>query len=206
MKIEVRKEQEITHIVNALYPTGVNHIGNLRFPDIGVDYLYLQWSDTPWEESYYVDLNNNLYDLTDAMLIVLTVTVTDWVQDEGQEGNLTVDQEKVKKINELQLALETEVINLLGVEGAKETESFTTQEREARAWDADNLIATPFIDALLTARSLAGETKQQLVGIIIFKADLFAVSYATLLGKFHKLTKQVEVAVDKTEISAITWS
>tara|TARA_R110000868_G_scaffold244257_2_gene500398 strand:+ start:85 stop:702 length:618 start_codon:yes stop_codon:yes gene_type:complete len=205
MKIEVRAEQDFIYVVNALYPAGVRHLGNLRFPDIGVDYVYVQWSDSPWEEDYYVDLNNNLYALTGAMVVTLSGIVAAWVQDLGQEGNLTVAQEKVQQINVLQLALDTYVRTLIGVEGSKETESFTTQEREAREWTASNAVATPFVDALLAGRSLAGETKQTLVDVIIIKADLYAAAYAGLLGKFHRLTKEIEVATTKAEVLAVVW-
>jgi hypothetical protein len=205
MKIEVRKDSEIVSVVNSLYPAGVSHRGTLRFPSIGVGYVYLQWSDSPWEEDYYVDLNNNLYALTEDMSVSLGGIVTNWVQDLGQESNLTVVQEKVQKINELQLGLQTEVLALLGVEGSKETESFATQEREAREWAANNAVATPFIDALLIGRSLPGETKAQLVATIIAKADYFSVTYAGLLGKFHKVTKQVEAATTKASVLVVSW-
>ena len=44
------------------------------------------------------------------------------------------------------------------------------QEKEARAWQADNAAATPYIDALLVERPLS---KYELVARIIGKADAF---------------------------------
>ena len=96
-----------------------------------------------------------------------------------------------------------------------EVASWRKQEEQARAWNADNAVSTPTIDALLEARSL-GETKQELVDKIIANANAYEAVYAPLLGKYQSLEKQID-RVDMTasdtrsysdmvaEINSITW-
>lgn len=66
--------------------------------------------------------------------------------------------------------------------GAPNTEISTwdKQEREARAYVADNSASTPFIDNLVLAR---GVTKEYLVGKIIEKADAYAIAVGALTGE-----------------------
>jgi hypothetical protein len=117
----------------------------------------------------------------------------------------TLDESKEQKNSDLKQSQKAELETLLGVTAEGETDSFVVQENEARAWNSDNTIATPFIDALLSSRAIESETKQSLVTLIIQKADAYAVAYATILGKFHRLTKQVETATTVEEIEAVVW-
>jgi hypothetical protein len=68
--------------------------------------------------------------------------------------------------------------------------SFTKQETEARAWNADNLAVTPLIDGLLVSRGL-GETKQILVDKIIVSADAYAVAYSQALGEYQTAIRNI---------------
>jgi len=82
--------------------------------------------------------------------------------------------------------------------------SWRKQEDEARAYTADNTVATPFIDAQLVTRDL-GEKKDDLVSKIIANADAYQVAYATLLGKFQNLTNKISVATTVDELNLIVW-
>jgi len=82
--------------------------------------------------------------------------------------------------------------------------SWRKQEDEARAYSADNTVATPFIDAQLITRDL-GETKDELVAKIIANADAYQVAYATLLGKYQNLTNKISVATTVDELNLVVW-
>ena len=82
--------------------------------------------------------------------------------------------------------------------------SWRKQEDEARAYSADNTVATPFIDAQLVTRDL-GETKDELVAKVIANADAYQVAYATLLGKFQNLTNKINTATTVDELNLIVW-
>jgi hypothetical protein len=76
------------------------------------------------------------------------------------------------------------------------------QEREARAWQADNAAETPTLDAIATARGL---TLADLAGRVITKADTFRLAAGQLAGKRQALEDQIGAAVTQAEIEAITW-
>ena len=97
MKIQVRKFNDNVYIENQTYPAGVNHNGVDKYPSIGVDYIYLQWSDFIWEEQFYVDLNNHTQTLSITMIEILKDVVVNWTQDLGQEGNPN-DEQKLNMI------------------------------------------------------------------------------------------------------------
>jgi len=110
--------------------------------------------------------------------------------------------------NDMKIWLKTEqdkeLRGILGDTASWEIASFTTQEKEARAWLLDNLAATPFIDVLLASRA-NGETKSQLIDKVITKADAYSVFYAGQIGKFQRLIKQVDACTTVDEVKAIVW-
>ena len=63
------------------------------------------------------------------------------------------------------------------------------QEAEAKAFLSDPASPTPFIDLLIISRK-KGETKEELVNIIVSKANLYVEFQGNLLGMYHtKLAK-----------------
>tara|TARA_B100001179_G_scaffold222737_1_gene199466 strand:+ start:6250 stop:6759 length:510 start_codon:yes stop_codon:yes gene_type:complete len=86
-----------------------------------------------------------------------------------------------------------------------ETLTFDKQEREARQWQADNSVATPYIDAMLIERPL---DKAELVGRILAKADAFTMASGMATGKRQRLEEEVKAAKeaeDRDALEAITW-
>ena len=75
-----------------------------KLPDIGIDYMYLQWGDAPWYEKYYIDLNNRIVEFTEDQLNYLVDLVTNWEQPLGQEGNPSFSQVVATKLLELKKA------------------------------------------------------------------------------------------------------
>ena len=117
--------------------------------------------------------------------------------------NMSLDGTKISKFIDLENSFNNDTLKITTALPHEMT-SWGKQVSQARAWVADNTVLTPFIDNLLTARSL-GETKEILVGKIIANADAYEIAYAKLLGKFQKLTRQVEDATTVEEIDAIMW-
>jgi hypothetical protein len=92
---------------------------------------------------------------------------------------------------------------MVGATDSAEMASWTKQETEARAWTADNGAVTPIIDNLLIGRAMA-ETKAELVGKIIAKADGYTVAYAQVLGMYHAKQKALELCTTVEAVVALT--
>lgn len=86
-----------------------------------------------------------------------------------------------------------------------EIKSWPKQEIEARAWLADNNVATPWIDAAVVARGIA---KSELVTKIIANADLFAPAHGQLTGKRQALRDQISALGEtptQEQLDAVQW-
>lgn len=80
--------------------------------------------------------------------------------------------------------------------------SWDKQEKEARAYLADNAAPTPFIDALSTER---GVTKPELVSRIMAKVNAAEVYIGTQTGKRQRLEDQINAATTEAELALIVW-
>ena len=92
--IEVRTEGNHILVQNDKYPQPVNCIDAGLIPDIGTEYVYLQWSDAHWYEKYYVDQNNHIQSFTTEQAIYIEKVCNEWIQPKGQEGNPDLEQVK----------------------------------------------------------------------------------------------------------------
>lgn len=102
-------------------------------------------------------------------------------------------------------AYEAHINAILADYPLSETLSFEKQEKEARAWQADNAAATPYIDALLVERPLS---KYELVARIINKADAFTWASGMATGKRQRLEDEINTAYgagDTAALDAIQW-
>lgn len=109
---------------------------------------------------------------------------------------------KAAKLNEINRAYSAELATILDQYPHAETLTFDKQEREARAWDADNTTATPYLDAMLVERPL---TKADLVTRIIAKADQFTAASGAATGKRQRLEDDIAAAEDLATLEGITW-
>jgi hypothetical protein len=123
---------------------------------------------------------------------------------DGMDWSISLEDAKECKTLTLEKYQRTELNAMLGAVASWEVASFKKQEEEARNWIVDNNYPTPFVDTLLISRNL-GETKTELVELIIEKADIFLVAYPSMLGKFHRLTKQVKAATTVEEVEVVVW-
>ena len=123
---------------------------------------------------------------------------------DGTSWNISLADAKTCRSAKIKAA-QTDALNtVLGDFAFWEPASYTKQDKEARAWNVDNNVATPFIDSLLTARNL-GETKQELVDKIIKKADAYTTAYATLLGKFQNLIHKIQACTTVADVAKVVW-
>lgn len=106
------------------------------------------------------------------------------------------------KLAEINRAYQAAMAVILDAYPQAETLTFDKQEREARAWQADNATATPYIDAMLVERPL---TKAELVGRIIAKADQFTQLSGEATGKRQRLEESILAATDAATVEGITW-
>lgn len=84
-----------------------------------------------------------------------------------------------------------------------EIQSWATQEREAKAYQANQEAQTPYIDSLAKAR---GAEKGELVAKILEKAQVFSTLSATLTGSRQKCEDAIAKAQNAKELEAIIFS
>ena len=110
--------------------------------------------------------------------------------------------EKQNKLNEINVACDAELSSITSSYPSSEVKTWDKQENEARAWNADNTVTTPFIDALITS---SGDAKSDIVNRIIAKADAFISMSANTIGKRHKLEAQIDAALTIDDLKLIAW-
>ena len=119
-----------------------------------------------------------------------------------QQQSLHLSNLRKSKINEITQAF-NDAVETLTTALPHEMVSWRKQEDEARAYTADNTVATPFIDAQVATRQL--ETKDELVAKIIANADAYQVAYAGLLGKYQNLSNAISIATTIDELNLVVW-
>lgn len=130
-------------------------------------------------------------------------------QDDGTfiVTDLPFEQAKQNKLNRFQQTYEQNMQVVRGGYPESEIASWDKQEKEARAWQADNAADTPFLDVLAQAR---GISKTDLVVKVIAKADLATQYTAQQTGIRQALEDAIDVEAAKPEPSTaalrqITW-
>lgn len=86
-----------------------------------------------------------------------------------------------------------------------EEASFTVQEKEARAYLADNNASTPFLDNILVGRGFDGETIEDLANKVVKHADNF-YKIGLVIGKYQKAIKEMNAATTFAEADAVDLS
>lgn len=190
-------------VYNEKYPEGVTYRGVELKPSLSFNYDSFQYSEL-YVGINYIELNGIKRIFSDEELDEIINLATDWVQALGQEGNPTLEQAKETSQNKLASDFNSAVLNI-STALPHEMASWRKQEEQARAWNADNSVSTPIIDAILTTRTI-GETKQQLVDLIIGNANAYEAAYGALLGKYQKLSKDIAAATTADAANMIKWA
>ncbi len=116
-----------------------------------------------------------------------------------------IEQLATQALSRINSGYQAEMGQILDDYPQAETLTFDKQEREARQWQADNSVATPYIDAMLVERPL---DKAELVGRILAKADAFTQASGMATGKRQRLEEEVKAALeaeDRDALEAIDW-
>lgn len=81
--------------------------------------------------------------------------------------------------------------------------TWTTQEREAKAWTADNATKTVFLSALYEARKSGGivETFGELVGKVLAKGDAYAAASGIYTGQRHAAEAAIATSTDPASVA-----
>ena len=112
----------------------------------------------------------------------------------------TLDESKAAKLTEINAAYQQAIAKMTPGYPDDERLTFDKQEREARAWLADNSTSTPFIEALAAGRQM---DKAELVSRIIAKADAFALASGSLTGQRQRYEDLLNVAETAEDVVAI---
>ena len=131
-----------------------------------------------------------------------------WSYDESRFSappETPIDDLASQALSRINSGYQAEMGKILNDYPHAETLTFDKQEREARQWQADNSMATPYIDAMLVERPL---DKAELVGRILTKADAFTMASGMATGKRQRLEDEVKAAQkieDRDALEAIDW-
>lgn len=128
------------------------------------------------------------------------------------DSSLSIDALLNNKQSEITQKFKAAMTHITGIYTDEDIASFPTQEAEAKAWQADNTAATPFIDGLLANRPTVD--KATLVQRIIDNATTYKAVAGPAIGKkqhyedlLYALKAQHEdpeqPAVTKADIDAI---
>lgn len=127
--------------------------------------------------------------------------VTDELRLIYKEKELSIDELKEQKLNEIESAFKNAMTNLDKTPN-EERLTFERQEREARAYQqSKNELDAPFIKTLAEQRGVEFEF---LVSKIIEKADKYASISAILIGKRQRYEDLVALAITKEDLNSIS--
>jgi hypothetical protein len=108
----------------------------------------------------------------------------------------------LQKLADVTATYNASITALAGDTDKFELASWAKQEAQARAYVADNTIATPVLSEMVIARGF-GETVADLANKIIAAADAYATAYATILGTYQAKKKAISAATTVTEVQAL---
>lgn len=153
------------------------------------------------------DFNEGLYVSHRAMpdeAIPTDRTFRDAWSDTTQELVIDIDLARAKtaKIASFAESFEQAAAQITAGYPASEIVSWPTQEKEALAWDDDNNVLTPYIDALATAR---GISRTVYLTKTVQKIVAFRAATATIIGKRQRLEDQAKAASTIEQLAAIVW-
>lgn len=114
----------------------------------------------------------------------------------------TLDEARAAKRREIDAAYSAELAVITDDYPEVERLTWDKQEREARAWAADNTAATPLLDAIASARGL---TLSELVTRVIDKADAWVTASGAATGKRQALETAIAAATTVADVEAVTW-
>ncbi|KTG26221.1 hypothetical protein AWR38_17770 [Idiomarina sp. WRN-38] len=109
---------------------------------------------------------------------------------------------RADKLREINDAYQTELNVILREYPSAETKTWDKQEAEARAWNADNTVPTPLLDAVANAR---GMDKGELVRRVLAKADAWIELSGQATGKRQRLEDEISNAATLDALDAIEW-
>ncbi|MAF06172.1 hypothetical protein [Herbaspirillum sp.] len=113
-----------------------------------------------------------------------------------------LERAKSDAMQRINVGYEAEMGAILNAYPQAETLTWDKQEREARAWQADNTVATPYIDALAAGRSM---DKAELATRIIAKADAWVSLSGAATGKRQAMEDEISAATSIDGLNAISW-
>lgn len=114
----------------------------------------------------------------------------------------TIDDLKASKTAEVNARFEAESAVLTAGYPESEQKTWPSQEAEALAWQADNTVPTPYLDAIAADRHIAPEDMRArtLAKVVFFKTES-----ASLLGIKQRLSDAIIAAQEPAALDVITW-
>jgi len=119
-----------------------------------------------------------------------------------EEVVVSIEDRRASKESEIRAQGARQLAQLAAPYGSSERETWDTQQREARGYDADPSAATPMLSAMAAAR---GVTLEEMVAKVLENVAMFEAAAGEILGRQQALLDQLVAAEDAVEIEAIAW-
>jgi len=113
-----------------------------------------------------------------------------------------LEEQRAAAMMRVNSGYEAEMNEILRQYPQAETLTWDKQEREARAWSADDTALTPYVDAIAEGRDM---DKAELVTRIVAKADAWIQASGLATGKRQALEDQISAADSVESLNAIAW-
>ncbi|MBA1443521.1 MAG: hypothetical protein M3H12_00155 [Chromatiales bacterium] len=114
----------------------------------------------------------------------------------------TLDDLKLAKHANILTDYESAISTITNAYPQSEIDTWSTQEAEAIAYQADPAADVPFLTSQALAR---GITVADLATLIVTKAAAYKLAVGTALGKRQSLDEQIDAAPSSAELDVIIW-
>lgn len=113
-----------------------------------------------------------------------------------------LDDLRADRLADIRDSYDTVISAITSAYPQSEIDTWSTQEAEAIAYQADPAAAVPFLTSQALAR---GITVADLATLIVTKAATYKLAVGAALGKRQSLDEQIDAASSSAELEAIVW-
>ena len=193
-------------IFNSSYAIGAMYIGAHLKPITTFNYDSFQFSEV-FDTLDYVELDGVKRVMTPEQQNEVAKLAFDWMQEEGQEGNPTLEQLKFTQKEKVTADSETDSRTPVTYEGNE----FNGGESSARAVDdvvslsekSNTLLGTTITEVTIT------DTSNNPIVLGLVNAQILALTIASVVEQNFQRKQSLKVAIDNTttkpEVLAIVW-
>jgi len=166
--------------------------------------LYSQDGEYSLKADHNGDSYNGIGDLPDWLTLIPRPSQYHDLVD-GQwtlDAQAQLDGTRTSQLAVVNAAFESAAAALTTGYPEAERLTWSVQQQEALAWQADNSAATPYLDGLAAAR---GITAAEMRSLTLAQVQAFMAASQQMVGTRQKLRDQINAATTVEEMLAVQW-